>query len=178
MALSQNVVGLVVDPRDLATVILGSPSFALQNRARARLHWEIGPKSVAEQRFAFAEKWEKGKQCQRLYRLRWFFQNFHLLSPHLLRPCSYAHCLIDALFFFAVIALYPYSYTRYHSLYQALIYTSTMALHLVVPNPEPKCPRNDRLQEAPSAKNAQGLFPPEACIFVGKYDIDLSEHTH
>lgn len=29
-------------------------------------------------------------------------------------------------------------------------------------------PRGDRLQEEPSAKNAQGLFPPDACIFVGK----------
>lgn len=28
--------------------------------------------------------------------------------------------------------------------------------------------RGDRLLEEPSAKNAQGLFPPDACIFVGK----------
>ena len=33
---------------------------------------------------------------------------------------------------------------------------------------EAKSPRGDRLQEEPSAKNAQGLFPPAACIFVGK----------
>lgn len=28
--------------------------------------------------------------------------------------------------------------------------------------------RRDRLEEAPCAKNAQGLFLPGACIFVGK----------
>lgn len=50
-----------------------------------------------------------------------------------------------------------------------------MTIQLVVPNAEPKCPRGDRLQEEPSAKNAQGLFPPEACIFVGKYVMNLSD---
>lgn len=28
--------------------------------------------------------------------------------------------------------------------------------------------RPDRLQEPPSSENAQGLFPPRACVFVGK----------
>lgn len=49
-----------------------------------------------------------------------------------------------------------------------------MTIQVMVPSTEPKCPRGDRLQEEPSAKNAQGLFPPEACIFVGKYVIRLS----
>ncbi|KAJ5460153.1 uncharacterized protein N7458_001705 [Penicillium daleae] len=52
-----------------------------------------------------------------------------------------------------------------------------MALQVVVPNTEPKCPRNDRLQEAPSAKNAQGLFPPEACIFVGNLSTKVPTET-
>ncbi|KAJ5152954.1 uncharacterized protein N7482_009432 [Penicillium canariense] len=42
-----------------------------------------------------------------------------------------------------------------------------MSVQLVVPNAEPKYPRGDRLHEEPSAKNAQGLFSPDACIFVG-----------
>lgn len=29
-------------------------------------------------------------------------------------------------------------------------------------------PREDRLLEVPSSRNAQGLFFPGACIFVGK----------
>lgn len=28
--------------------------------------------------------------------------------------------------------------------------------------------RPDRLQQPPSSENAQGLFPPRACVFVGK----------
>jgi hypothetical protein len=65
-----------------------------------------------------------------------------------------------------------FTHTHTHSLslslYSVGIHTFTMTVQLVVPNSEPKCPRGDRLQEEPSAKNAQGLFPPEACIFVGK----------
>lgn len=52
-----------------------------------------------------------------------------------------------------------------------------MTVQVVVSSTEPKCPRGDRLQEEPSAKNAQGLFPPEACIFVGKYVIRRSESS-
>ncbi|KAJ5886435.1 uncharacterized protein N7473_009109 [Penicillium subrubescens] len=52
-----------------------------------------------------------------------------------------------------------------------------MTVQLVVPNPEPKCPRGDRLQEEPSAKNAQGLFPPEACIFVGNLSTKVPTET-
>jgi hypothetical protein len=44
-----------------------------------------------------------------------------------------------------------------------------MTIQVVVPNVGDKYPRRgDRMQEEPSAKNAQGLFPPDACIFVGK----------
>ncbi|KAJ5798131.1 uncharacterized protein N7503_007427 [Penicillium pulvis] len=44
-----------------------------------------------------------------------------------------------------------------------------MAIQVMVPDFENKYPRRgDRLQEEPSAKNAQGLFPPDACVFVGK----------
>ncbi|KAI2786641.1 hypothetical protein POX_g09029 [Penicillium oxalicum] len=39
---------------------------------------------------------------------------------------------------------------------------------------EAKSPRGDRLQEEPSAKNAQGLFPPAACIFVGNLSTKVS----
>ncbi|KAF7717267.1 Uncharacterized protein PECH_007545 [Penicillium ucsense] len=35
-------------------------------------------------------------------------------------------------------------------------------------------PRSDRLQEEPSGKNAQGLFPPAACIFVGNLSTRVS----
>ncbi|KAJ6032297.1 hypothetical protein N7540_003029 [Penicillium herquei] len=43
-----------------------------------------------------------------------------------------------------------------------------MTIQFVVPNLEKSYPRRrDRLHEEPSAKNAQGLFPPDACIFVG-----------
>ncbi|KAJ5726398.1 uncharacterized protein N7483_007755 [Penicillium malachiteum] len=43
-----------------------------------------------------------------------------------------------------------------------------MTIQVVVPNLEKNYPRRrDRLHEEPSAKNAQGLFPPDACIFVG-----------
>ncbi|KAJ5738337.1 hypothetical protein N7493_001492 [Penicillium malachiteum] len=43
-----------------------------------------------------------------------------------------------------------------------------MTIQVVVPNFEKSYPRRrDRLHEEPSAKNAQGLFPPDACIFVG-----------
>lgn len=47
----------------------------------------------------------------------------------------------------------------------AQIYTHTMTIQ-VVENSYPR--RGDRMQEEPSAKNAQGLFSPDACIFVGK----------
>lgn len=44
-----------------------------------------------------------------------------------------------------------------------------MAIQVMALEFENKYPRRgDRLQEEPSAKNAQGLFPPDACIFVGK----------
>ncbi|KAJ5999124.1 hypothetical protein N7451_006934 [Penicillium sp. IBT 35674x] len=44
-----------------------------------------------------------------------------------------------------------------------------MAIQVMAPDIENKYPRRgDRLQEEPSAKNAQGLFSPDACIFVGK----------
>ncbi|CEJ56903.1 hypothetical protein PMG11_05615 [Penicillium brasilianum] len=52
-----------------------------------------------------------------------------------------------------------------------------MTIQLVVPNGEAKCPRGDRLQEEPSAKNAQGLFPPEACIFVGNLSTKVPTET-
>ncbi|GLI77145.1 hypothetical protein PoHVEF18_005430 [Penicillium ochrochloron] len=52
-----------------------------------------------------------------------------------------------------------------------------MTVQLVVPNSEPKCPRGDRLQEEPSARNAQGLFPPEACIFVGNLSTKVPTET-
>ncbi|KAJ5377754.1 uncharacterized protein N7496_005163 [Penicillium cataractarum] len=52
-----------------------------------------------------------------------------------------------------------------------------MTIQLVVPNAEAKCPRGDRLQEEPSAKNAQGLFPPEACIFVGNLSTKVPTET-
>ncbi|KAJ5288563.1 hypothetical protein N7478_001593 [Penicillium angulare] len=43
-----------------------------------------------------------------------------------------------------------------------------MTIQAVVSEFENKYPRRgDRLREEPSAKNAQGLFPPDACIFVG-----------
>ncbi|KAJ5613562.1 hypothetical protein N7528_007216 [Penicillium herquei] len=43
-----------------------------------------------------------------------------------------------------------------------------MTIQVVVPNFEKSYPRRrDRLHEEPSAKNAQGLFPPDACLFVG-----------
>jgi hypothetical protein len=50
-----------------------------------------------------------------------------------------------------------------------------MTVQVVAPGFENKYPRRgDRLQEEPTAKNAQGLFPPDACIFVGKSVIHLS----
>jgi hypothetical protein len=174
LALSQSIVGLVVDPRDPATVILGSPSFALQNRARARLHWEIGSQSVAEKIFQLRKSGKKNPEtiCSSLV-----LSEIHLLSPIYFVP---VHTFIVLLTpsFLSRCDCHTYTDIAIHgtTLYHALIYTSTMALQVVVPNTEPKCPRNDRLQEAPSAKNAQGLFPPEACIFVGKYVIDPSKY--
>ncbi|KAI9927996.1 hypothetical protein ASPWEDRAFT_29385 [Aspergillus wentii DTO 134E9] len=40
-----------------------------------------------------------------------------------------------------------------------------------------RSPREDRLYERPSAKNAQGLFPPDACVFVGNLSIKVSLDT-
>lgn len=58
--------------------------------------------------------------------------------------------------------LLAYRYTIPHL---AQIYTHTMTIQ-IVENSYPR--RGDRMQEEPSAKNAQGLFSPDACIFVGK----------
>jgi len=33
-------------------------------------------------------------------------------------------------------------------------------------------PRVDRMAEKPSADNAQGLYLPNACVFVAKYVVD------
>lgn len=55
-----------------------------------------------------------------------------------------------------------------------------MAIQAMAPDFENKYPRRgDRLQEEPSAKNAQGLFPPDACIFVGKqvHPFSLEENN-
>ena len=44
-----------------------------------------------------------------------------------------------------------------------------MTIQVVTPGFERNYPRRgDRLHEEPSAKNAQGLFSPDACIFIGK----------
>ncbi|EAW09215.1 uncharacterized protein ACLA_034180 [Aspergillus clavatus NRRL 1] len=48
-----------------------------------------------------------------------------------------------------------------------------MVLHFIFPNPNgpyqayPR--RQDRQFQEPNARNAQGLFPPDACVFVGKH---------
>ncbi|KAJ5930668.1 hypothetical protein N7466_006161 [Penicillium verhagenii] len=50
-----------------------------------------------------------------------------------------------------------------------------MTVQEMAPVLENKYPRRgDRLQEEPSAKNAQGLFPPDACIFVGNLSTKVA----
>ncbi|KAJ5819782.1 hypothetical protein N7474_005373 [Penicillium riverlandense] len=50
-----------------------------------------------------------------------------------------------------------------------------MTSQTVFPSSEPwYSRRGDRVNEEPSAKNAQGLFPPDACIFVGNLSTKLS----
>ncbi|KAJ5632939.1 hypothetical protein N7490_009278 [Penicillium lividum] len=50
-----------------------------------------------------------------------------------------------------------------------------MTIQAMEPDFENKYPRRvDRLQEEPSAKNAQGLFPPDACIFVGNLSTKVA----
>ncbi|KAJ6115052.1 hypothetical protein N7486_000830 [Penicillium sp. IBT 16267x] len=50
-----------------------------------------------------------------------------------------------------------------------------MTIQVMEPDFENKYPRRgDRLQEEPSAKNAQGLFPPDACIFVGNLSTKIA----
>ncbi|KAJ5639771.1 uncharacterized protein N7484_007633 [Penicillium longicatenatum] len=50
-----------------------------------------------------------------------------------------------------------------------------MTVQVVAPGFENKYPRRgDRLQEEPTAKNAQGLFPPDACIFVGNLSTKVA----
>ncbi|KAJ5624608.1 hypothetical protein N7510_000917 [Penicillium lagena] len=50
-----------------------------------------------------------------------------------------------------------------------------MSSQTVFPSSEPwYSRRGDRVNEEPSAKNAQGLFPPDACIFVGNLSTKLS----
>lgn len=77
-------------------------------------------------------------------------------------PCPYIYSCSSILYHRHIKHQYK-KHTRFW------IYNPVMAIQVMEPDFENKYPRRgDRLQEEPSAKNAQGLFPPDACIFVGK----------
>jgi hypothetical protein len=82
-----------------------------------------------------------------------------ILSAHFILSLVYTLAI-----YFIPVALFLEYYKQYISL-ECL----EMSSQTIFPSSEPRYSRRgDRVNEEPSAKNAQGLFPPDACIFVGK----------